>query len=494
MHKLEYWQNIIQTKRKQTPWRDFVRDVCSWKPLNMYQRDGMISRFPESTRAHVVPKREFYAMRDELSQYGADYKNTESFFEQFGQLLSSTPLPSMIECFATENSEYCDIAAGCKNAYLGFTIFNNCENVCYSADIKDNSHNVFNSMTVWDGNDNIYQSTGVFSSQQIFYSKYITSCFNIWFSSNLRGCQECLFCDGLENQSYCIANVRYEKEEYLTRKEELLAKKHNFALRHQEVNKKAINFATERCSGNMITQSNNIEEGHFVYRVQEGKNLFSVWSAHGNSHFYDVIDAGSPHGNHYYAVQWAGGWEHIYCSVSINWWSNVYYSYYLDHCNYCLGCVGLINKEYCILNKQYSRDEWLTKVEQIFSQMHIQWVLGRFFPPSLNPFFFNDTAAALIGEFKKEELIAEWYLWRDEEIKVDIPEWMELVESKDLNSYESNKSWQWFIDPSILKKVIRDQDGNCYRIVKIEYDFLMKFGLPLPREHRLERLKGHFRR
>ena len=114
MTNLQYRQEKIQEKRKKTPWKDFVRELASWKPLNMYHRDGMISRFPESDRVTVVPKKEFYAMRDWLLEYGIDYDPSKSFFEQFSSLLSSTPLPSMIECFETENSEYCDIARAVK--------------------------------------------------------------------------------------------------------------------------------------------------------------------------------------------------------------------------------------------------------------------------------------------------------------------------------------------------------------------------------------------
>lgn len=54
----------------------------------------------------------------------------------------------------------------------------------------------------------------------------------------------------------------------------------------------------------------------------------------------------------------------------------------------------------------------------------------------MNPFYFNDTAASLIEDFDKEEIVAEGYLWRDEEVKVDIPEWMDMVEVADLGSYE----------------------------------------------------------
>jgi hypothetical protein len=50
----------------------------------------------------------------------------------------------------------------------------------------------------------------------------------------------------------------------------------------------------------------------------------------------------------------------------------------------------------------------------------------------MNPFYFNDTAASLIEDFTKEEVEAEGYLRRDEEIAVDIPEWMEVVEVGDL--------------------------------------------------------------
>ena len=61
-----------------------------------------------------------------------------------------------------------------------------------------------------------------------------------------------------------------------------------------------------------------------------------------------------------------------------------------------------------------------------------------------------------------------------------------------MNDPESDNQ-KWFIDPEILKVIIQDEQGNVYRIVKMEYDFLMKHGLPLPRKHRLERMKENFR-
>ena len=207
----------------------------------------------------------------------------------------------------------------------------------------------------------------------------------------------------------------------------------------------------------------------------------------------------------------------------------------LSECSFCLWCIGLENKSYCILNKQYSKEEWYDKVDEIFWQMDTDWILGEFFPASMNPFYFNDTAAYLIdSSFTKEEVVAKWYLWRDEPIKVDIPEWAQIVKTNELGEYEGRMIGTDFypstgsqtphdidhpnkptttsgppplsgrmqelqqeskrhIDPSILKKIIQDPEGNIYRIVPMEYEFLMKHGLPLPRKHRLDRMKENFK-
>ena len=85
-----------------------------------------------------------------------------------------------------------------------------------------------------------------------------------------------------------------------------------------------------------------------------------------------------------------------------------FYSYFLNDCSFCFGCIGLKNKSYCILNKQYTKEERYEKVDEIFSQMDADGTLGEFFPATMNPFYFNDTAAYLIDPtFTKEEVTAK---------------------------------------------------------------------------------------
>ena len=177
--------------------------------------------------------------------------------------------------------------------------------------------------------------------------------------------------------------------------------------------------------------------------------------------------------------------------------------------------------------------QWYEKVDEIFWQMEQDGTLWEFFPASMNPFYFNDTAAYLIDpSFTKEEVTARWYLWRDEPVKVDIPIGAMLVSTDELDQYEwwHHPEWiedtikerilQWstvnqditdtslrpewqnegtlqekerYIDPNIMKKIIQDPEWNVYRIVPMEYEFLMKYWLPLPRKHWLERMRENFK-
>ena len=84
-------------------------------------------------------------------------------------------------------------------------------------------------------------------------------------------------------------------------------------------------------------------------------------------------------------------------------------------------------------------------------------------------------------------------MWREKEIKVDIPKWSKLIKNTELNNYQwYNQNWEWIINPEILKLIIIDEKWNYYRIIKEEYDFLIKHGLPIPELHWMDRIKLNF--
>ncbi|MEI8091102.1 MAG: hypothetical protein WCG98_02380 [bacterium] len=82
-----------------------------------------------------------------------------------------------------------------------------------------------------------------------------------------------MFCDDLQNQSYCINNKQLDKETYKMKKEEFLKQKKMFLTWYQNLPTKGINRASMNVEGSAITKSHNIENGSIVYQVDTGRNL-----------------------------------------------------------------------------------------------------------------------------------------------------------------------------------------------------------------------------
>ena len=538
---LKDWEDKLKAKRMQTPWRQFLMEICSRAPVVYTRERWTISKFPKSDRIGGVTTSIHFAdtdhmLTDDISSTG------RSFFDTLFQIVQSAVFPGMRHLHA-ENADYSDIVINSQTAYLSNTVITGCENVVYSTSVKDDSRNVFESMMVWNNCESVFSSKSIINSYNIFYSQSIHNSANIWFSHNLVGCSECISCDHLENASYCISNKSLGKEEYIKQKKILLARKETFTDSYQRI--LSIPWDNLICTdtdGKSNIECQDISNSYYCYNVHHGRNLFLHGSTKWAESSFDCYTGWSPRVTNMYGVTSSWNCENIYCSAMIDEWSsNLYYCMYCGACSFCLGCIGLQNKSYCIFNKQYTKEEWYEKVDDIFSQIEklpscqrgvggdLSSQLGDFFPASMCPFYFNDTAAYLIdSSFTKEEVTQAWYLRRDAPIKVDIPvgsrlvltselgkyEWRMIdgefipqtrhperneVESKDLISLSWDPSTavgmtqtRW-IDPEILNIIIQDESWNVYRIIKMEYDFLMKHGLPLPRQHWLERMKQNFK-
>ena len=485
MSNLQNWQDKIKQKRKQTSWKDFAMEVASWFPVVLGRNNWMISVFPETERSgNIVDKK----------QYFKDYENALSdenvliwsFFDSFQNLFKESYKPNVIHFRENENSDFSHCVFGAKNVYLSFVIWEECENIAYCSVVYNHCSNVFYSVSIFNHCNNIYNCNNVSNSSNIFHSINIHNSSHVWNSSNLIWCHNCIECNGLENKSYYYQNKEYSKEEFSELQK-------NYQTSEYTLGKQLSNFASDNISGQGIFHSNEIDVWYCVNRLNGWRNICYIGGWNLCNDFYDVFESGLD-SKDFYAVMNAWTNSHdVYCSCLIdNGSAHIFYSYFLDNCSYCIWCVWLKNKSYCILNKQYTKEDWHEKMNQIFTQLEEDWDLGSFFPWSMNPFHFNDTAAAFIHDFTKEEVEAEWYLWRDNEVKVDIPEGTDVISINDLDDFESLENDTWNIDKEILRKVIKDDTWNYYRIVKPEYDFLIKHSLPLPRKHWFDRIKNNF--
>lgn len=267
----------IKTKRKQTPFRDFLKQIVSRQPIVFYKTDGVVSRFPKTERIKSVVKYgDFDKINEDIFTRGQEYDFTKTFWDNFLSLFQKISLPSMIHFFENEKADYADVVSKSKNIYLSAYVANTNEDVYYSFGVKDGCANVFHSVLVADHSENIAMSCGVMHSYKVFYSRYITNCSDIWFSTNLVGCVHCINCHDLENVSYAINNKVMSKEEYESQKQTILQQTHNYLTRYKELPTQPKNIASTHVSGTFLVESEDVENGHFAYRLKNGRNVFNV--------------------------------------------------------------------------------------------------------------------------------------------------------------------------------------------------------------------------
>lgn len=487
---LDIWKQKIQEKRKNTPFLDFITEIGSWKPIGFYRNKWLISRYPETPRVGtLLSPKEFLEVRDALPSHEYDFSKT--FLENFQIFYTSFPLASLTHFNTNENCDFSDCVFTGKNVYLSQVIGIDARNIYYSSFSYGNISDIFNSFMITKNSSYVFQSVFVENSFQIFYSRYILNSSDIWFSTNLVWCQNCILCDWLQNCSYFIKNESYSKEEYLIKKEEILREKEKFETYYASLNKKAINYNSKNCTWNALYFCENVENGYFFTRLKNGRNVM-IWGLETCEDFYDCIDVGDVSNNFYACCSvWEVWTSHMYCCTEVGQSQHIFYSYHLERCSFCIGCIGLRNKHFHIFNREYSKEEWYKKADEIFRAMDKEGTLGKFFSPQINPFYYNDTLAYKLNPtVKKDEITALWYLWREEKLRVDVPERAQIIPTTQIQEYEWFHQWTWKIKKEITERVISDEEGNYYRIIPEEYEFHNKYWLPLPRLHWSKRLQN----
>ena len=106
----------------------------------------------------------------------------------------------------------------------------------------------------------------------------------------------------------------------------------------------------------------------------------------------------------------------VYGGVSVE------YSYNCHGSSNLFGCVGLRSKQYCILNKEYSKEEYevlLPKIKQHMmdipytDQKGRVYTYGEFFPVELSPFTYNESLAYEHFPYTKAQLTEKGYSYRE---------------------------------------------------------------------------------
>ena len=181
----------------------------------------------------------------------------------------------------------------------------------------------------------------------------------------------------MENKKYCIANREYTKEEYEKERLKLLGKNGGYdmakmfelfqKMKQENDIEKVIIYSSEDVTGNHITNCKNIVEGYDIIGSENCKYIATFGMA---KDCYDCFSFGYTAEKVYESIAvGAGACDIIGCFHVWSHTARVYYSYTCFNCSDCLGCVGLKGKQYCIFNKQYTKEAYEKLARKIIKKM-----------------------------------------------------------------------------------------------------------------------------
>ena len=166
---------------------------------------------------------------------------------------------------------------------------------------------------------------------------------------------------------------------------------------------------------------------------------------------------------------------------------DVEYGLFCQSSGFLFGCVGLRSKEYCILNKKYSKEEYSELVSKIKQEMEnnpyvdkqgLSYSYGEFFPSELSSFLYNESTAQEYYPLNKKGAKNIGFEWRDEEIR----SYNITIENDKIPDNIND------VDDSIIEEVIAcmhkqnciHQCTQAFKIIPNELQFYHKMQIPLP--------------
>jgi len=447
----------LYTRKCDATWKQIISIYSPDKPFKVFNQEF------------------WWSNKWDTMDYWMDYNFSKTFFEQYKTLTDNVPKVSLISDYINnENSAYTNYAWSNKNCYLAFdSDFNeDCINITSSTKNKNcidclNTHN----------SEICYECTWIEKSYKCFFWNNLINCSESYFCQNLVWCKDCFWCSNLENKQYCINNIQFTKEEYY---DLILEHKKNtninFDILEKSKDKSITTIGSQNFNWNYIYNSDNIFNSSNIYDSRDSKYCFWL---HDSTDCYDVDFFWFNWLNHVYDshVIWNGGKNILFWNSVVNNNSNIYYSENIyNNSSNIFWCFWLDNKEYCILNKQYTKEEYEKVVPKIIKQMEKKWEWWEFFSSNISPFWYNETTANDYFPLNKKEIQDKWFNWLN--FEQPVPKVEKIIPANKLPNNISD------IPDDILNWAIKCIDSNKpFRITKKELKFYRKYNLPIPKRH-----------
>lgn len=471
-----------------------LRRRLSWRnEMNLFHQScsatgkNIITMFPPESDMKVVDKDYWWSDKWDPLNYGQDYDFNRSFFDQFNELNHRVPTPN-IAVESDENSQYTNYNMANKNCYLCFT-GNFLEDSLYCYNVQE-SRNCYDCLFLHNC-ELCYECVQSQDCYECKFALHSKNCSSSAFIEDCLSCSNCFMCCNLRNKEYYAFNKQVSKQEYKkilaeyelhTNKGLAEAKKDWEQYRIKYPKRAHHNIQTENCSGEYIIQAKNCKQCYLMDKgAEDCKYVFN-----GFPDFKDSMDctySGEKAELHYETLASGSNTNNIFFShIGITGSSNLYYCNFVAGSQNCFGCVSLRKKQYCILNKQYTKQEYEELKSRIIKHMQSTGEWGEFFPSNISPYPYNISTAQALLPLTKEQVLDRGLKWRDPDPKEYKQSSYQIPD--DINN----------VPDSICNEVLACKNsGKNYKIIPQELEIYKKLQIPIPgicfQERHLKRMK-----
>lgn len=421
--------------------------------------------------------------------FGRNYNFSKPFFEQFYELQKIVPRKALHEIIST-NSEYSNYVFNSKDAYLSFTVVDS--NWIYYSRSADRCKECIDCYNILDCEScyECIQSGKNYGSSYIIESRNCVDCHFLFDAMN---CTDCFMSSNIRNKKYVFKNKQLSKEEYKNMIGQINRgsikvvkglKLELIDLMKNSIHRYASIYNSPNSTGDDITNSKNIkdsfyttetENAKFVMRTVGLKDSYDVWGSLQSELLYEVHGGARSSRNSKFVSIGGGTVDSEYTDFCINS-QNIF------------GSISLNSYKYCILNKQYTKEEYFEMIDKIKKHMdempHIDqkgniYKYGEFFPPICIPFSYNESAAQEYFPLTKEQILKNGYKYREPVIN----EYNFTLSDEDIPDDIKN------VNSDILKEILKcNHYKKCnthrcvgvFKITEDELNFYKKFNISLP--------------
>ncbi len=456
-----------------------------FKAKDAFTEKDIFSLFPAESNRKVITQEEWNSDSWNAMEFARDVDFSKPFLKQILELEKEVPIYNLNVEFMI-NSPYSGNATGLKNCYLCFD--SNYSEDCMYGSANDNCRDCIDNSHI-NHSERCYECFWMENCYQCYFTINSTDSRNLFYCRNCLGCNDCIGCANLRKSSYCIFNKQYTKEEY---KKEIVKMRLDSISGIKKVREKAKTFWKTQplkyiqgvknlnSTGSYVTNCKNVNNSYLI-RESENMRYCQYMQVSGNKDCYDTCIWGVNMELDYETC--LSGENSYNLKFCYNCWPACRDSEYcmnLFSCSNCFGCVGLKKKEYCILNKQYTKEEYKKLVEEIKKHMDempyidsqgLVYKYGEFFPIEFSPFGYNNTIAQQHFPMMKEKATEKGYKW------IEVPHGEYSITKKALELPDSIND----VKDNLLREVIECENcKNAYRILENELTFLRNEKLPLP--------------